>query len=246
MSQSYKEFAEVYDELMADIPYHQYAHLVELAAGGISGKKILDIGCGTGQLSTQLAKRGARVSGIDLSEEMLVVARERAKALSLPITFSKQPMQSFGGFANYDAAVIAIDAINYVINREEVVQTFRNIYDSLKVGGVLLFDVHSTFKIDILFMESPFTFDNERISYIWGTEEGEEPHSIYSELAFFVRQESGLYRRFDETHYQRTFEVHTYVAMLAKVGFSVERIFSDWEDEPPHEESERIFFQVRK
>ena len=54
-------------------------------------------------------------------------------------------------------------------------------------------------------MESPFTFDNGRISYIWETEEGDEPHSVYSELAFFVRNEDGLYKRFDEVHYQRTF-----------------------------------------
>jgi len=83
-------------------------------------------------------------------------------------------------------------------------------------------------------------------AYIWETEEGEQPHSVDSELAFFIQQENGLYSRFDEVHSQRTFEVHDYVEMLMEAGFSVERIFADWEDEPPHEESERIFFQVRK
>ena len=78
---------------------------------------------------------------------------------------------------------------------------------ALNVGGVLLFDVHSTFKMDEIFMEGPFTFDNGRIAYIWETEEGDEPHSVYSELAFFVQNEAGLYKRFDEVHYQRTFGV---------------------------------------
>ena len=73
------------------------------------------------------------------------------------------------------------------LTQEDVIQTLRNVYNSLAVGGVLLFDVHSTFKTDVIFMESPFTFDNERISYIWETEAGDEPHSVYSELAFFVR-----------------------------------------------------------
>ena len=98
-------------------------------------------------------------------------------------------MQQLEGFSGYDVAVIAIDSLNYVTRRQEVVQTLRNVYDSLKGGGVLLFDVHSTFKTDVIFMESPFTFDNERISYIWETEAGDEPHSVYSELAFFIRGE---------------------------------------------------------
>jgi len=136
--------------------------------------------------------------------------------------------------------------LNYVTDREEVIQTLQNVYDSLATGGVLLFDVHSTFKTDVIFMESPFTFDNERISYIWETEQGDEEHSVYSKLAFFIRGEEGLYKRFDEVHTQRTFPVYDYVDMLMKIGFSMERIFADWEDEPPHDESERIFFQIRK
>ncbi len=117
-------------------------------------------------------------------------------------------MQQITGFSDFDVAIITIDSLNYVIEEEAVLQTFRNIYNSLAVGGVLLFDVHSTFKMDVIFMESPFTFDNKRISYIWNTEVGDEPHSVYSELAFFIRTENDLYKRFDEVHYQRTFSVH--------------------------------------
>lgn len=246
MNQSYSEFATVYDELMTDIPYDRYVELIEIAANGVSGKKILDIGCGTGLLSVKLAKMGGDVTGVDLSPDMLRIASERAASLNMPVTFVNQPMQQLEGFINFDAAVIAIDSLNYVVDQKEVIQTLQNAYNALKVGGVLLFDAHSTFKTDVIFMESPFTFDNERISYIWETDEGDEPHSVYSELAFFIRGEEGLYKRFDEIHYQRTFPVHIYVEMLQNIGFSIERIFADWEDEAPHDESERIFFQIRK
>ena len=246
MNRSYSEFASVYDELMTEIPYDSYAELIELAAGGIAGKKILDIGCGTGLLSVKLAKMGGDVTGVDLSPEMLGVAKERANALSAPVSFIEQSMQQLKGFSDFDIAVIAIDSLNYVIDREEVIQTLRNVYNSLAAGGVLLFDVHSLFKTDVIFMEGPFTFDNERISYIWETEEGDEPHSVFSELAFFIRNIDGFYKRFDEVHYQRTFSVQDYVEMLTGIGFSIERVFADWEDEPPQDESERIFFQVRK
>jgi SAM-dependent methyltransferase len=246
MNRSYTEFAAVYDELMTDIPYDAYVELIDVAAGGIAGKSVLDIGCGTGLLSVKLAKQGAQVTGIDLSSDMLVVAEERARALSLPVQFIEQPMQQLSGFTGYDVAVIAIDSLNYLSHRVDVLSTFRHIHASLAVGGTLVFDVHSTFKMDVIFMEGPFTFDDGRIAYIWETDEGDQPHSVYSELAFFVQGENGLYRRFDEVHSQRTFQVNDYVEMLMETGFSIERIFADWEDEPPHEESERIFFQVRK
>ena len=68
---------------------------------------------------------------------------------------------------------------------------------SLAVGGALVFDVHSTFKTDVIFMEGPFTFDDGRIAYIWETEEGEQPHSVDSELAFFYsNRANGLYSPF--------------------------------------------------
>ena len=69
-----------------------------------------------------------------------------------------------------------------------------------------MFDVHSTFKTDVILMEGPFTYDNDRISYIWNTEEGDEEHSVLSELSFFVKEENGLYRRFNERHVQQTFQ----------------------------------------
>lgn len=246
MKRSYAEFASVYDELMSEVPYDTYVELINLAASGVAGKKILDVGCGTGLLSVKLAKLNGLVTGVDLSSDMLSVARDRASSLNLPVTFVEQPMQEITGFSDFDVAIITIDSLNYVIEEEAVLQTFRNIYNSLAVGGVLLFDVHSTFKMDVIFMESPFIFDNKRISYIWNTEMGDEPHSVYSELAFFIRTENDLYKRFDEVHYQRTFSVLEYVDMLSEVGFSIERIFSDWEDLPPNFDSERIFFQVRK
>lgn len=244
--EAYTDFALVYDELMTDIPYDAYVDLISIAADGVKGKKIIDVGCGTGLLSVKLSKAGAIVTGIDLSRDMLNKAEKRANDLSLTIDFQEKPMQEINGAEQYDAAVIAIDSLNYLPDRESVLSTFKGIFSVLKSGGVLIFDVHSTFKTDVIFMEGPFTFDNDRIAYIWHTEEGDADHSVLSELSFFVKEESGLYRRFDEKHQQRTFHVYEYVDLLREAGFTLERIFADWEDEPPQEESERIFYQARK
>ena len=246
MSSSYSAFASIYDELMNDIPYDAYVELLDLASTGVSGKKVLDIGCGTGLLSAMLAKKGADVTAIDLSADMLEVASHRAQSLSLDIKFIEQPMQRLEVEDTFDAAIISIDSLNYVIEQQDVLETFRRIYGALRTGGVLLFDVHSLFKMDEIFLEGPFVFDNRSITYVWQTAPGDQEHSIYSELAFFVKQQDGSYQRFDEVHMQRSFAVPEYVHMLEQAGFQIERIFADWEDEAPEEESERIFFQVRK
>ena len=131
MNRSYAEFASVYDELMSEIPYDTYVELITLAANGIAGKKILDVGCGTGLLSVKLAKLNGLVTGVDLSPDMLSIATDRARSLNLPVTFAQQPMQQLTGFSGFDVAIIAIDSLNYVIDEEDVLQTFRNIYNSL-------------------------------------------------------------------------------------------------------------------
>ncbi len=242
----YAKFAAVYDALMADIPYGDYVQLIETALGTAAEKKILDVACGTGILSVLLAEQGAHVTGIDLSEEMLAVAAKRADERSLAIEFCHQAMQNLKVSGSFDAAIIPIDSLNYLESEQDVLDTFQGIRRILRPGGLLLFDVHSVFKTDIIFQEGPFTYDSRAISYIWETESGSEPHSVHSELAFFVRGTDGRYDRFDEEHDQRTFPIMTYAELLEQSGFTIERIFADWEDEAPEDESERIFFQARK
>ncbi len=244
--ESYTEFAHIYDELMTDIPYDTYVDLISLAAGGLKGKQIIDVGCGTGLLAVKLAKAGALVTGVDLSRDMLNIAEKRARDLSLKIDFLEKPMQEIEGQEKYDAAVIAIDSLNYLPDRKSVLDTFIGIHSVLKSGGMLMFDVHSTFKTDVIFMEGPFTYEMIE-SRTFGIRR-KAKRSILSSLnsVSSSKRKAAFIADFNERHVQKTYSVFEYVDLLQKGGFTIERIFADWEDEPPHEESERIFFQVRK
>lgn len=243
---SYERFAEVYDELMTDIPYAQYVEWISRFAPAMHYKNLLDIGCGTGTLACMLHDAGYNVSGIDLSEDMLAVASARMAESGISMPLYAMSMDELDGFDNLDVAIIPIDSINYVKEEANVFETLKRIYESLRDGGQLFFDVHSLFKMDDIFLDGPFTYDDGEITYVWHTEPGEFEHSVYHQMTFFVQTESGLFERFDEEHFQRTFAIKQYEAWLKELGFSSVEVTSDWSDEAPHDESERIFIRAVK
>ena len=243
---SYERFAEVYDELMTDIPYAQYVEWITRNAPAAQYKNLLDIGCGTGTLAFMLHAAGYDVSGIDLSEDMLAVASARMAANGITMPLYAMSMDELDGFENIDVAIIPIDSINYVKEEANVLETLKRIYESLREGGQLFFDVHSLFKMDDIFLDGPFTYDDGEITYVWHTEPGEFEHSVYHQMTFFVQTENGLFERFDEEHFQRTFDITQYEMWLKELGFTSVEVSADWSDEAPHDESERIFIRAVK
>ena len=231
---------------MTDIPYDAYAQWICSHAPVQQFPKLLDIGCGTGTMSLILSQVGYEVSAIDLSEEMLAIASERAQAMNVHIPFFAMSMSELEGFKDFDLAIIPIDSLNYLRTKEEVQKTFHSIFEALKPGGQVLFDVHSVFKTDEIFLDGPFTYDEDGVAYVWHTIEGEEPHSVESTITFFVETESGLYERFDEEHYQRTYPIETYIEWLQQAGFSQITVTADWDHHDHFDEAERIFFRAIK
>ena len=246
MTNSYGRFAEVYDALMTDIPYDEYVKWVMQHAPAASNKKLLDIGCGTGTMASLLLKEGYEVSGIDLSEEMLTIANERLQQQGYQVPLFAMSMAELEGFENIDVAIIPIDSVNYVTEEAEVVETFKHVYQSLREGGQLLFDVHSLSYIENYLDGSPFTYDDGEITYIWHTEEGEYEHSVYHQITFFVANEDGTFDRFDEEHFQRTFPIEYYVQLLEHIGFHSIQLTADFTNEAPTHSSSRIFIQAVK
>ncbi|MFE4705981.1 class I SAM-dependent DNA methyltransferase [Peribacillus simplex] len=246
---TYERFAYVYDELMKDAPYEKWLMILtaKLEQYGIGGRKVLDLACGTGEMTVELAQHGFEVTGVDLSDEMLLVANEKAVKLGLSIPLFQQNMAELEGLGQFDCVTIFCDSLNYLRDAEDIVKTFNRVHEHLKDGGLFLFDVHSIYKMEEIFRDNTFAVNGEEVSYIWDCFPGEEPYSVEHDLSFFVRDdESGLYDRFDELHYQRTYPVEQYKKWLEQAGFTVSEILADLEDAPLVTETERILFVASK
>lgn len=246
---SYEQFAYLYDELMQDAPYDEWVRFVKgkLDRYQVDGKNLLDLACGTGELSVRFAKEGFSVTGVDLSADMLAVAQAKAQEEGLLIPFFEQDMASLEGHGEFDIIGIFCDSLNYLQSDEDVRHTFTCVYSHLKDSGIFFFDVHSIYKISQLFINQTFTLADDHLSYIWNSFAGDLPNSVEHELSFFVLDEqTRKYDRFDELHYQRTYPVQQYSAWLEEAGFELLEISADFDNKEPQEQSERIFFIARK
>ncbi|MFC0270077.1 class I SAM-dependent DNA methyltransferase [Metabacillus herbersteinensis] len=245
----YQGFAYIYDELMQDAPYEQWNDylLTIISRHGNGGNKLLDLGCGTGELSLKMAGNQFVVTGIDLSGEMLSVAQNKALENKKNILFLQQDMRSMNGFQDpFDVIMICCDSLNYLKSEEDVQDTFQAAYQQLSENGLLIFDVHSLYKIHEIFSGSTFTDQNEEISFIWNSYLGDEPNSIEHDMTFFVKQGT-TYQRYDEIHQQRTFSIEQYKTWLEATSLDVLEINSDFEPaSSPHSTTERVFFVAKK
>jgi 2-polyprenyl-3-methyl-5-hydroxy-6-metoxy-1,4-benzoquinol methylase len=246
---SYQQFAYLYDELMQDAPYDEWVRFVKekLDKYQAGGKNLLDLACGTGELSVRFAKEGFSVTGVDLSPDMLAVAQAKAQKEGVFIPFYEQDMASLEGHGEFDIIGIFCDSLNYLQSDDDVIHTFASAYNHLKAGGLFFFDVHSTYKVSQLFIDQTFTLADDHLSYIWNSFAGELPNSVEHELSFFILDEqSGKYDRFDEIHYQRTYPTSQYSSWLEAAGFEILEISADFTNNEPQDQSERIFFIARK
>ncbi|MFE1243835.1 class I SAM-dependent DNA methyltransferase [Fictibacillus sp. NPDC058756] len=244
---SYQQFAYLYDELMADAPYSKWLSFIKNAVSAYHPNtiRLLDVGCGTGSIPILLAKEGFEVTGVDLSSDMLMVAKEKAENENVALSLFQQDMRDLEGLGSYECVTILCDSLNYILTEEDVKQTFLSAWNHLEPNGLFLFDVHSLHKVNHIFIGNTFGSNNEELSYIWQCYQGEYVNSVEHDLSFFILNKDN-YERYDELHIQRTFSAEEYSKWLKECQFEVLSITADFEDQNPKEQSDRILFIAKK
>ena len=247
---SYESFAKVYDELMDNVPYDTWTeHLIrDLKEYDITDGLICELGCGTGNVTTRLSKAGYDMIGIDNSEEMLAEAMEKRMESGQDILYLQQDMQEFELYGTVRAIVSVCDSLNYITEREELLQVFRLVNNYLDPEGLFVFDFNTEYKYREILGEQTIAEDREECSFIWDNYYDKDERINEYELTLFVRDEEQpqLYRKYQEEHFQRAYTLEQIRHMLTEAGLEYVTAYDDYTKESPHDRSERICVVARE
>lgn len=242
---SYETFAKIYDEVMDESLYLDWLdftcrHLRK------DQQQVLELACGTGILSVELANLGFNVCGLDLSEDMIKLAKERINEADEKLSFKTGDMLHLEDKNSFDVVTCYSDSICYMSDEKAVTQVFKGVYDALKEKGTFIFDVHSIHQIEEEFLEYSYHYQTDDFAFLWESYPGEHEFSVEHFLTFFVSDSKGKFDRFDELHEERTYEMSQYKTLLKQAGFNTVKVYADFEDVEPNELSKRWFFVCQK
>ncbi len=246
---AYTSFASVYDTFMDNIPYGEWAeYLVELLKEHqVDDGLVLDLGCGTGSMTELLAQAGYDMIGIDNAEEMLEIAIEKREESGHDILYLLQDMREFELYGTVKAIVSICDSVNYITEEDELVEVFRLVNNYLDPKGVFIFDFNTTYKYKEVLGDRVIAEDREECSFIWNNYYYEEEQINEYELSLFIQEEdSDLYRKFQETHFQRAYDLKTMKELIEESGLEYITAYDAFTRNAPTETSERIYVIARE
>lgn len=244
----YSAFSSVYDVLTQNVDYPKRAAYIAdlLALGGIKGGILLDLACGTGAMSVEMAKRGYEVIGVDAAGEMLSVAMNRACEAEQNILFLCQTMQELDLYGTVNACICTLDSINHLTEREDVQLAFDRVSLFTEPGGVFVFDVNTPYKHRNILANNTFVYDVDGVYCVWQNTLDGETDTVQIDLDFFEEIEEGLYERSQESFCERAYSIEDLEAMLQKAGFEVLAVYGELTTKAPEETAERVFITARK
>lgn len=245
----YEKFAQVYDDLMREIDYKQWGDYVFrlLLNAKNEVKNVLEFGCGTGNITSELAQKGYAVTAVDLSEEMLTVADEKIAEQNLAdVRFFMGDMSNFQIGEEFDAVVSCCDSVNYLPDKEAVQNFIYCSQDALKSGGLLLFDINTPVKFKEVIKDNTYVYDLDNVYCVWENSPDFEAGRMDYDLSFFIKEEDGRYSRYDESQSQYIYTVEEIYHMLKNAGFINIKIYAFGTFLQGSNECDRVQFVAEK
>lgn len=245
--EAYTGFAYLYDTFMDNIPYEEWVEYLKslLNEYGVNEGIVLDMGCGTGNVTELLAESGYDMIGIDNSEDMLSIAMEKAADKELSILYLLQDMRGFELYGTVAAAVSICDSINYILEYDELVETFRLVNNYLDPDGLFIFDLTTEAKY-IKIKDAVIAENHEEGSFIWENTYFTDEKINQYDLTIFEKVEDDLYERHQETHMQRVYSIEEIKSALNAAGLKFEACYDAFTHNEPNEDSERIYVVARE
>ena len=242
--EAYTSFARVYDTFMDNIPYEEWCEYLTglMREYGVRDGLVLDLGCGTGNMTELLAKAGYDMIGADNAEEMLEIAMEKRDKSGYDILYLLQDMREFELYGTMRAAVSICDSMNYILEEEDLKEAFRRVREFLKEDGVFVFDMNSHYKYKEILACNTFAEDREDASFIWDNFYDEEERINEYQLSLFIQNEQGTYNKYEELHLQKAYEQEEVVSFLYEAGFSSVRVLDAETMDEVKEDTQRLYY----
>lgn len=245
---SYRRFAMHYDVLTGNIDYDARARYFDgLIREHIEVTKntiLLDLACGTGNLSVRFAALGYDVIGVDMSADML--SQALAKESARPVLYLCQPMDELDLYGTVDVCVCALDSLNHVTDPVRLQRAIERVALFTAPGGLFVFDVNTVYKHRHVLADNTFVYDLEDVFCVWQNRTGEASQQTDMKLDFFVKEADGRYTRESDELSERAYGDKTLRGMLARAGFELLQVYAGDTKEPVLETTQTAVYVARK
>ncbi len=243
---AYNALASSYDRLTNDVDYKAVVDFYWLLLNreGLHPRTAVDLACGTGSVSVLLAQKGLQVVGVDMSEEMLCMAAQKAAELKDPPVFVCQQLQQLHLPRAVDLAVCALDSIDYIIDPADCQMAISRVYKSLNPGGCFIFDVNTPEKLRAMDGQV-FLDEDDDVYCVWRGEFDEDTNICTYWMDLFQRQGS-TWQRSCEEHREYAYSQQQLVSCLKNAGFTAIEVFADRKLQAPQMGEQRIYLKARK
>lgn len=245
----YSVFARYYDELTANINYREHAeyfHDIIRKFKTTRENILLDLACGTGSISEEMARFGYDVIGVDNSEEMLGIAIEKKFDSGLPIQYLCQDMRCLDMFGTIDVTICALDSINHLGSLDDVRRTFSRVSLFAEPDGLFIFDMNTLYKHRCILANNTFTYETDKVYCVWENTLDEKTDEVKMNLEFFELQDNSLYERSSDCFSEKAYSTESVEGLLEETGFEILGRYGDDTFSPPCETSQRIVYAARK
>ena len=259
--ESYQDFAYVYDEFMDETPYDLWCERIDLLIKkyGISELKrdakealeseknlVLDLGCGTGTLTEMLYAKGYDMIGIDNSDSMLSIAMEKKEVSGSEILYLLQDMRELELYSTVGTVISVCDSINYILDEEELLEVFLRVNNYLYPGGIFIFDFNTDYKYREIIGDTVIAENRDNCSFIWENYYDEDEKINEYDVTVFVKEEGELFRKFEETHFQKGYTKEKIENLLKRAGMNVLSMKDADTDGEVTGESQRIYVVAKE
>lgn len=259
--ESYQDFAYVYDEFMDATPYEKWCERIckLITKYGVSKPErnaqdvldseknlVVDLGCGTGTLTSALYARGYDMIGVDSSESMLGIAMEKRAKNNEEILYLLQDMRELELYSTVGTVVSVCDCVNYILEEEELLEVFSLVNNYLYPGGIFIFDFNTDYKYREVIGDTTIAENRDDCSFIWENYYDEASCINQYDVTVFVREEEELFRRFTETHYQKGYTCEQILSLLERAGLKPLEVRDADTDGDVNSTTERILIVARE